>query len=203
MAMLECSVCEARKSQQLGEPQLQALSVAGACQILCESCGRPTYWSYVSHERRSGFDRRLFPKPLEPPPPPPKQAAPAAPRKGMPTMDEYRELARSALIDKRTQTERREGLKRNIRRVPLELPVRLRVVDGPAVRWEEVTRTSNVSKGGVYIQSEKSYRVGMRVFVALNFADMVLGGPLEQPGEIVRIDEIPQSNMRGIAVKFL
>src|SRR6266700_1573578 len=52
------------------------------------------------------------------------------------------------------------------RRVPLHLPVRLRVSDPPS-SFVEHTRTLNVSGGGICLESHQSLEVGTRVELAI------------------------------------
>jgi hypothetical protein len=159
----------------------------------------------VAHDRRGHWDRRLVAKPLEPedlaqsvmvpePEPEPEVSAPPPP-----SLAAYQEFARSLFVDHRATQERRETQQRGQRRVPLELHVRVRV-NQIAERFEEVTRTANVCKGGVYILSEKPYRLGLSVLVTLNCQELVMGTTFEQPGKVVRIDKLPNNAMRGIAI---
>ena len=67
---------------------------------------------------------------------------------------------------------------------------------------EEICKTANVSRGGVYfVTSTKHYYVGMNVVVTLNFG---ADDPVhrEQIGDVVRVDEL-SSGKRGIAIRIL
>ncbi len=204
-AMLDCTLCQGRKNQDLQDDQVRALHTTGACQLYCEKCNRHTMWSYAVYDRRAGRDRRTIPRPLseeELKQPEIKERAYAM--VAVPVeVDAYKDLARAVLgKDGRKKTERREAHNRVAVRVPLEVPVRLRVVEIPQ-RFEEVTRTSNLCKGGIYIESDKAYHLGLPVLVVLHYADVVLAGQLEQRAVVVRLDQLPFAGAkRGVAFKF-
>ena len=82
----------------------------------------------------------------------------------------------------------------------LSEPVRIRPSDPQFT--EEICKTANVSRGGLYFTtSTKHYFVGMNVVVTLNF------GPddprhHEQIGDVVRVDQLPDE-MWGVAIRIL
>jgi hypothetical protein len=85
------------------------------------------------------------------------------------------------------------------RRVPLSLPVRVRVwaLDG----LEEVTTTKNVSRGGLYFETAVGFHIGQKVRVALNYASQSTT-VLEQTGHIVRVEALADSRKKGVAVRY-
>ena len=67
---------------------------------------------------------------------------------------------------------------------------------------EEICKTANVSRSGVYfVTATKHYFVGMNVVVTLNFG---ADDPIhrEQIGDVVRIDELDEDK-RGVAIRIL
>jgi hypothetical protein len=89
---------------------------------------------------------------------------------------------------------------RNSPREPLSEPVRIRPSDPQFT--EEICKTANVSRGGLYFTtSTKHYFVGMNVVVTLNF------GPddprhREQIGDVVRVVDLADG-MVGVAIRIL
>lgn len=82
----------------------------------------------------------------------------------------------------------------------LHLPIRVRAfLPGGAV--DEITRTENVAKGGLYFLSERPYYKGMRVHVIYPYWDSPGALNPEYEAEVVRIDERESHN--GIAIRFL
>jgi hypothetical protein len=81
----------------------------------------------------------------------------------------------------------------------LELPLRVRSLQ---FGFEEVTTTVNVSRGGVYFLSERAYGIGQQVKVQLNYNS---GGTdtLEQSAEVARVQTMPGSFKKGVALKYL
>jgi hypothetical protein len=67
---------------------------------------------------------------------------------------------------------------------------------------EEICKTANVSRSGVYfVTSTKHYFVGMNVVVTLNFG---ADDPIhrEQIGDVVRIEELDEDKW-GVAIRIL
>ena len=96
---------------------------------------------------------------------------------------------------------------KNRRRAPrakLSLPVRIRCFD---MNWtEEIGKTSNVSREGLYFETSarhylEQYFRNRKVSVVRNFqpGDIV---NLEETGQIVRIDRLPDGKL-GVAIHLL
>ncbi len=85
-------------------------------------------------------------------------------------------------------------------RVPLSLPVRVRVWTLGGL--EEITTTRNVSRGGLYFETAVPFGIGQAVRVALNYSRKSTGTVLEQTGHIVRVDLLPGSPKKGLAVRY-
>lgn len=196
-AMLDCDLCGTRQYMTVEGEQLNSLHSTGAAQVYCQKCRRQTLWSYGVHDRRSGKDRRMAPRALFVPHAQTQAAVEPAQQPG----SAYADLAKAAIGTHRP-ADRRAAQQRGQRRVPLELPVRVRVQE-PQERFEETTRTANVCRGGIYLYSDKPYRPDLTVHVALNYADVVIGGALEQRGRVVRVDELPLNTKRGVAIQLL
>jgi hypothetical protein len=184
--MLECVICTGRKWQTLASAQEEDLRLAGAARILCGHCGRETYWLYSQNEpagttvaaRASGAHNG---SPVN------RDAIPAQP------------VMRSLQTERRVGTDRRGRLRRIQRRVGLQVPVRVRVMSS-ASQFEEVTRTVNVCRNGLYIQSERPFDPGLPVYVAMNYSPKDPGVAAEQKATVVRVDPIPGSDAQGIAI---
>jgi hypothetical protein len=82
----------------------------------------------------------------------------------------------------------------------LRMPIRIRGVlgEGPV---DEVTRTENVAKGGVYFLSDKPYFKGAALQVVYPYWTTPGAVNKEYPAEVVRLDE-KEGKPRGIAVRF-
>lgn len=90
---------------------------------------------------------------------------------------------------------------RGPRRLDLELPVRIRSKNFGGST--EFTVTNNVSRGGLYFVSDRLYKIGQEVQVALNYSADATGHALEQRAVIARIVPIKGSLRKGIGVKYL
>lgn len=92
------------------------------------------------------------------------------------------------------------GERRAHRRNMLHMPIRVRgaLASGPV---DEITRTENVARGGVYFLSEAPYFKGAQLQVMYPYWDTPGAINQEYPAEVVRIDD--RGAMKGIAVKFL
>ena len=93
---------------------------------------------------------------------------------------------------------------KNRRRAPrakLSLPVRIRCFD---LNWtEEIGRTSNVSREGLYFETSErhyleQYFRNWKVSVMRNFQPGDIAN-LEETGQIVRIDRLPDEKL-GVAI---
>jgi hypothetical protein len=103
--------------------------------------------------------------------------------------------------ERRVSTDRRGRVRRMQRRVALQVPVRVRVISA-AQQFEEVTRTMNVSRSGIYIQSDKPYAKGTPIYVAMNYSAREPGMSGEQKATVVRVDSVPGSTSRGVAIQL-
>jgi len=93
------------------------------------------------------------------------------------------------------------------RRVPLHLPVRLRVSDPPS-SFVEHTRTLNVSGGGICLESHQSLQVGTRVELAIE-----LPGPLRRHfgnravyrarAVVCRVERLADQPVAKVGARFL
>jgi len=93
------------------------------------------------------------------------------------------------------------GERRIHSRNKLKMPIRVRggLSSGPV---DEVTRTENVAKGGVYFLSEHAYFKGVRLQVMYPYWSTPGAINHEYPAEVVRVDE-RSGKTKGVAVKFL
>lgn len=185
-AMLECAVCTGQKFHQLNEDNLEELRNSGAVSLVCETCHRKTYWLYGAH---GGVSTPAAVKASEI-----MSMSSLAPRNSQ-------ESSRMYQPERRLNQERRSISRRHTRRVALQLPVRLRVsaMNG---KFEEVTRTINTSRTGIYLQSEHPYTKGASALVAMNYNPREAGMTMDQIATVVRVDSIPGSHMRGVALQF-
>lgn len=171
--LLECARCHGRNAWQLEREAQDSLTNHGACLKTCGYCHSQTYWFMPEHDR--AFHPAHKDAPAQRPPEPPK-----APR---------------ITADRPVPSDRADH------RVPLRLPVRVRVwaLNGP----EEITTTRNVSRGGLYFESSAAFQVGQEVRVALNYSQKSAATALEQVGTVVRVEPLPDaSKQRGVAVKY-
>jgi hypothetical protein len=201
-AMLDCAMCGSRKWKSLEDTHAEDLRISGAAKLFCEGCTRETYWMYSQHSDGAAAVRRT----AEPPsratitaaqgaetggaPPPPGESA------GGPTGP-----VRSMQTERRVATDRRGRARRSNRRVALQTPVRVRVISA-ASQFEEITRTMNVSRNGLYFQSERPYTKGLPIYVAMNYSSREPAVAPEQKATVVRVDSVPGSATRGIAIQM-
>ena len=82
----------------------------------------------------------------------------------------------------------------------LHMPIRVRGIlsEGPV---DEITRTDNVAKGGVYFLSDKPYFKGAALQVMYPYWSTPGAINHEYPAEVVRLDE-KEGRPKGIAVRF-
>jgi hypothetical protein len=192
---LQCSICQTRQEWKLNSAELTSIKDLGATLIPCQACHKKTYHVYPSHgEYVPGRDRRHFGSHSGITVPPafsrPEAASTPAPTIAFPP----------ALSPKpKAAGDDRGGENRGPRRVRLELPLRVRNMD---YGFEEVTTTVNVSRGGVYFMTERSYRIGQPVRIQLNYNSSG-GDALEQPGEVARVQNVAGSFKKGVALKYL
>ena len=171
-AMLDCVLCGTRKWQTFEGPSAEELRLAGATKLPCAICHTNTYWSFAKHDndRRIDNDRRKqpeAPRPQEVPLPGATERVSFAPP---PDKAFYHQEAMKAVPpDRRAGADRREAVQRNHHRVPLRLPIRVRVSNFN-LRFEEVTSTVNVCRTGILFQSARPYSKGIRALVTLNYS---------------------------------
>ena len=154
-AMLDCVVCNTRKWKTLEAAKAGEVRSAGATKLFCSDCGRETYWLFPQNDSGAAPQRKepeLVSQTVS-------GAGPAvggmSPTNGgtAAARDEIQRLSRT---ERRMGADRRARMRRSHRRVSLQLPVRLRVSSNGA-QFEEVTRTVNVSRHGIYIQTEQPH----------------------------------------------
>jgi hypothetical protein len=193
-AMLDCAICSTRKWKPLEEAHVEDLRLSGAARLFCESCTRETYWFYSQHSEGAAAPRRM----AEPP-----SRSTLVPSGSEPAVaaQEHQSPMRSMQTERRMATDRRSRARRVHRRVALQVPVRLRV-SSAAAQFEEVTRTMNVCRNGIYIQTERPYSKGLPIYVAMNYSAREPGSTQEQRATVVRVDPIPGSTARGIAIQI-
>lgn len=196
-ATLECGQCGTSRQRPLNDPEVRALSQSGAVRLFCEQCGEATTWIYARRDRRRGRDRRARAREqseLH------AQIAPP-PRR----FDPHTDIARAFLLDASAASGRRARQRRGYPRFPLELAAMV------SVRWngtdfQDAVRTENVSHGGLRFQSERPYYATLAVGVEMGAetirAGVVPGVAEEQRGVVVRVDPLPATGRRGIAVKL-
>ncbi|MDA2913084.1 PilZ domain-containing protein [Acidobacteriia bacterium AH_259_A11_L15] len=93
------------------------------------------------------------------------------------------------------------GERRTHKRNKLRMPIRVHgmLTEGPV---EEITRTENVAKGGVYFLSQNPYFKGAHLQVMYPYWSTPGAINSEYPAEVVRVDE-REGGRKGVAVKFL
>ena len=197
--MLDCVICGGRKWRTLDTIGAEELRSTGATRAHCETCNRETYWKTSDYGRRTGNDRRAQREDPKPQTVDPNLGIERIALQPPPDRERYRQAGAQILQEKRTTTDRRQAFNRNHGRVPLRLPVMVRVSNG-ALRFEEVTETLNVSRTGVYFQTARPYEKGTPVQVTLNYSPMNPTSGIEQPGTVVRIDPDPVTRTKGVAV---
>lgn len=93
--------------------------------------------------------------------------------------------------------------RRNVRRVRLRQPIKVRPASPKDGEFEDISETLNASKRGIYFMTViSSYFVGMRVYVTLPYTSPASPKSREYLGQIVRI-EGTTAETRGVAVQFL
>jgi hypothetical protein len=88
-------------------------------------------------------------------------------------------------------------------RVECSEPVRIRAVDGAADHPEDVCRTQNISRDGLYFTSGRlGYREGMRLLISFLQHSDSSASDTDHIGQVVRLDHGKDGRM-GVAVKLL
>jgi hypothetical protein len=198
-AMLDCVLCGGRKWQTLDVSRAEELRSTGATRGQCETCKRETYWKVSDYGRRSGKDRRSYDE-VKPQTVDPSLGIERITLAPPPNREQYRHAgAQIVMQERRAAADRRQALNRTNGRVPLSIPVRIRVHSG-GLHFDEVTETVNVSRTGVYIKSQRPYQKGVGTQVTLHYSPVNPGMGIEQPGTVVRIDHDPDMKFKGVAI---
>jgi len=93
--------------------------------------------------------------------------------------------------------------RRGTRRCKITQLMRIRPSDPNLDHFEDLRGSASVSRSGVYFQSsEKSYQVGMRLFVTMPYSHQPTAVNREYLAEVVRKDTLP-TGMVGVGFKFL
>ncbi len=80
--------------------------------------------------------------------------------------------------------------KRRAQRFPINLPVQISVVSGKRVA--RVTKTSNISSGGVTFPSAKEVKIGGKIEYMITLADGALPIQIRCTGKVLRIEPSPE-----------
>lgn len=92
------------------------------------------------------------------------------------------------------------GERRKTLRSKIRMPILVRANLGGWMQ-DEVTKTENIARGGVYFITEKPYTMGMSMRIIYPYSDAPGAMNVEYPAEVVRLDQI--NGKKGVAVKFL
>jgi hypothetical protein len=188
--MLECVICNGRKWKSLEAAHEEDLRLSGAARLFCDGCTRETYWLYSRNDAGAAPVRRTAEPPMRAESQAPSPAPPAA-----------EPAPRSVQTERRVGSDRRGRSRRANRRVALQVPVRVRVMSAGS-QFEEVTRTVNVCRNGLYIQSERQYAKGLPIYVAMNYSAKEPSMAAEQKATVVRVDSVPGVRSHGIAIQM-
>ena len=97
----------------------------------------------------------------------------------------------------------RQPERRRSRRIRIGEPLRLRPSDPKDGEFEEISRTKNVSREGIYfISTRASYYLGMRLFVTVPYHSPEDPAKFEQIAQVVRVEELGDGE-RGVAILLL
>lgn len=199
-AMLECVVCGSRKWRQLEFSKANELATSGAVLLACDGCRHETFWRTSDYGRRGGLERRA---PTEAIHPEAVERILRGERAGVQApldRDMYRKAAAGIVLsDRRTGVDRRQNFQRGHDRVPLRLPLRVRV-NFKTAYFEEQNTTLNVSRHGVYFRSRLPYEKGFPAFVVLNYSPQNPSANIEQPATVMRVESLIADGTRGIGL---
>jgi hypothetical protein len=201
-AMLDCVLCGNRKWLALNATQSEQLRSIGTTQLPCSACQRETAWILADYSRTSHAPAEppAVSRPLDsggiPQQPPVSPSTPAPGAVPQPA------ASRPSQENRRSGGERRQASRRKSERASLRLPLRIRV-DTINLEFSEITTTLNVSRSGIYFQSNKPYTEGLRVRVTLNYSPENAAANIEQLAIIVRVSTNPKTGMNGVAVKYI
>ncbi|OFV99963.1 MAG: hypothetical protein A3F68_01400 [Acidobacteria bacterium RIFCSPLOWO2_12_FULL_54_10] len=200
-AMLECAVCSTRKWQSFGAANAEELRLAGATRLSCPLCNVDTYWTFAENDRRANNDRRKQPELLKPQQVDLQPGTEKVAFQPPPNREHFQqEAARMFQPEHRASVDRRQTPQRGHYRVPLRLPIRIRV-SSFNVQFEEVASTVNVCRTGILFHSTRPYSKGILAYVTLNYSPSDPSA-IEHAGTVVRIDSNPSSENRGIAIQL-
>ncbi len=82
--------------------------------------------------------------------------------------------------------------KRKAKRFPINLPVQISVVGGKRVA--RVTKTSNISSGGVCFPSAKEVKIGGKIEFSITLADGAIPVQIQCFGRVLRIEDATDCN---------
>ncbi|MBI3896383.1 MAG: PilZ domain-containing protein [Acidobacteria bacterium] len=200
-AMLECAVCSTRKWQTFGAANAEELRLAGATRLSCPLCNIETYWTFAESDRRAGQDRRKQPEPIKQQQVDLQLGTEKVAFQPPPNQGHFRQEAiRLFQPERRANEDRRQAPQRGHYRVPLRLPIRVRV-SGFNLRFEEVASTINACRTGIFFHSTRPYSKGTLTYVTLNYSPSDPAA-IEHTGTVVRIETQPGSEAKGIAVQL-
>jgi hypothetical protein len=207
-AMLDCMVCGSRKWSVLEPRKANDLKSTGATRLRCAVCLRETYWRVSDYDWRNdpgvGSRAEVYR--------PPKESqrerlrtrvAPASERVAAPPA--ARASSAEAAVSQPLRSDVRSGAdphplsRRRHYRVPLQLAVRVRV-QSPEMHFSEITSTINVSRAGVYFQSNRPFATGLPVYVALNYSPTNQDANIEQPATVVRVESNALTGSQCVAL---
>ena len=93
--------------------------------------------------------------------------------------------------------------RRRSRRVRIGQPLKIRASDQKGAQFEELSKTKNVSRDGIYFVSQNgSYFEGMRLFVAVPHHSPRGPEDREYLAQVARVEQLADGHW-GIAVQFL
>jgi hypothetical protein len=93
--------------------------------------------------------------------------------------------------------------RRHIPRLLVTKPICVRPVWLKDGEFEDIERTENASKRGIYFRTDvPNYFVGMRVFVTLPFSPPPERSGREYFGQVIRVEKT-EAEKRAVAVQFL
>lgn len=93
--------------------------------------------------------------------------------------------------------------RRSHRRCRITQLMRIRPSDPEKEHFEDLRGSMSVSRSGVYFQtSEKTYEIGLRLFVTMPYSKEPSAINREYLAEVVRVDPLP-NGLTGIGIKIL
>ena len=93
--------------------------------------------------------------------------------------------------------------RRSSRRCKINQLMRIRPSDPEREHFEDLRGSHSVSRSGVYFQtSEKSYELGLRLFVTMPYSNSPSALNREYLAEVVRVDALP-NGLNGVGIKLL